>query len=248
MSQDTLAWRAKIGVVVPSTNTVVETELADMRPPGVTNHTGRIAIPNLSVSGDDDFAELIRLILAAQDAAFESVLSCQPDHVILGISAETFWDGADESAELKARLEALAGVGVTTAAEAIDAALAARQCRRIAVVTPYQPVGDEKVATFFEQKGYTVTQVLGLRSSSPVGTAQISTETLREAVRTLDATGPEAIVQVGTNLPMSRVAVEAESWLGKPVIAANIALYWRALRVLGIDDRIYGWGPLLSDY
>ncbi len=248
MSQDTLGWRAKIGVVVPSTNTVVEAELADMRPPGVTNNTGRIAIPNLAVSGDDDFAELIRLILAAQDAAFESVLSCQPDHVILGISAETFWDGADESAELKKRLEASAGVGVTTAAEAIDAALAARQCRRIAVVTPYHPAGDGKVATFFQQKGYTVAHVLGLCSPSPVATAQVSEATLRDALRSLDASDPEAIVQVGTNLPMARLAAEAEGWLGKPVIAANTALYWRALRVLGIDDRVYGWGPLLSDY
>jgi maleate isomerase len=53
---------------------------------------------------------------------------------------------------------------------------------------------------------------------------------------------------VGTNLSMVRLAAEAEDWLGKPVIAINTATYWHALRANGINDRIQGFGRLLSDH
>ena len=44
---DYLGYRAKMGVTTPSTNTVVQPEYDDMRPPGVTNHLGRMHIENM---------------------------------------------------------------------------------------------------------------------------------------------------------------------------------------------------------
>jgi maleate isomerase len=56
----------------------------------------------------------------------------------------------------------------------------------------------------------------------------------------------DALVQVGTNLAMARLAGSASLWMRRPVIAINTAIYWHALRSSGIDDRIAGWGPLLE--
>ena len=56
----------------------------------------------------------------------------------------------------------------------------------------------------------------------------------------------DTIVQVGTNLAMARLAGIAENWLRKPVIAVNTATYWRALRSNGTDNKVEGWGSLLS--
>ena len=67
-------------------------------------------------------------------------------------------------------------------------------------------------------------------------------------LRELDGPDVDAILQVGTNLSMVRLAAEAEQWLGKPVIAINTATYWHALRANGIDDRMPGFGRLLSDF
>ncbi len=58
----------------------------------------------------------------------------------------------------------------------------------------------------------------------------------------------DAIVQVGTNLSMVRLAAAAEMWLGKPVIAINTATYWHALRANGITDRMEGFGRLLAEF
>ena len=56
---DALGWRLKFGVIAPSTNTVVQPEFDAMRPRGVTNHFGRIHIPNDPILGDADFEKLI---------------------------------------------------------------------------------------------------------------------------------------------------------------------------------------------
>jgi len=58
----------------------------------------------------------------------------------------------------------------------------------------------------------------------------------------------DAIVQVGTNLSMIRLAAAAELFLGKPVIAINTATYWHALRTCGITDRRAGFGSLLEHH
>src|SRR5690606_30966961 len=144
-------WRQKFAVLVPSTNTSVQPEFDGMRPPGVTNHISRIRIPNMALNNDDDFNELIRRIQAAQIEAVDSVMSCEPDRLILGISAETFWDGLKASQALKAELEAHTGLPVSMGADACRAALELYGAKRLGVVTPYQPVGDRNVRRFFEE-------------------------------------------------------------------------------------------------
>jgi maleate isomerase len=69
----------------------------------------------------------------------------------------------------------------------------------------------------------------------------------RNAIRDLDGDDVDAIVQVGTNLSMVRLAAAAELWLGKPVIAINTATYWHALRANGIRDQMPGFGRLLEE-
>src|SRR6188508_2436035 len=93
---DTLAWRRKYGVVTPSTNTVVQPEYDNLRLPGVTNHIARMHIPDEPVRSDEDFNELIRRIDVALEEAIDRVVTCRPDHIVLGISAESIWGGGLE--------------------------------------------------------------------------------------------------------------------------------------------------------
>src|SRR5690606_17514907 len=102
----------------------------------------RIRIPNIPLNNDADFQRLIELIAAAQDEAVDSVMSCEPDRLVLGISAETFWDGLAASRKLKAYLEERTKLPVSMGSEACAAAFSALNIRRIAVVTPYQEIGD----------------------------------------------------------------------------------------------------------
>ena len=91
--RDYLAWRLAFGVTTPSTNTVVQPEYDDMRPPGVTNHLARMVIPDMPIRTNEDFDELIRLIDAALEDAVDRVMDCKPNAFILGISALSIWGG-----------------------------------------------------------------------------------------------------------------------------------------------------------
>lgn len=245
---DSLGWRKKFAVLIPSTNTTVQPEFDGMRPRGVTNHISRIRIPNIPLENDADFERLIALIAAAQMEAVDSVMSCEPDVLVLGISAETFWDGYTASKKLRAELEQHTGLPVAMGSDACQAALALFGCKRIGVITPYQPVGDRNVERFFGEAGFEVTRIEGLKCESPVAIAHVGHDRLRAAADAVDGDDVDAIVQVGTNLAMARLAPELERAKGKPVIAINTAIYWDALRKNGIDDAVAGFGPLLENH
>jgi maleate isomerase len=246
---DSLGWRRKFGVIAPSTNTTVQPEFDRMRPPGVTNHFSRIVIPNMSLRSDTDFERLMQAIRASILDAVDAVMSAECDYLIMGMSAETFWDGLEGARALEKRIEARAGVKIAMGSDACRAALAAYGgIRRIAVLTPYMPVGDQQVVRFFTDCGFAVVRIKGLKCPSPVAIAHVPETVLRDSVIELDGPDVDAIVQVGTNLAMARVAAIAEFWLGKPVVAINTATYWWALRQNGITDRIEGFGALLERF
>jgi maleate isomerase len=87
-----------------------------------------------------------------------------------------------------------------------------------------------------------------LQCPSWTAIAEVPDDILRATI--IDMNGPgdvDAIVQVGTNLCMIRLAAAAELFLGKPVIAINTATYWHALRANGITDRQAAFGRLLAE-
>lgn len=246
---DSLGYRKKFGVIAPSTNTSVQPEFDSMRPVGVTNHFSRIVIPDNPVHSDADFNALMDNIRKTMMDSIDAVMTCSPDYLVMGMSAETFWDGKEGSVELQKRVEERSGVKVAMGSDACQAAL--RQygdVKRIAVITPYMPVGDTQVHRFFTDCGFEVVTIKGLKCKSPMLIAHESEQTLRDAIIEVNDPSVEAIVQVGTNLAMARVAGVAEFWLDKPVIAINTATYWWALRQNGITDKIQGFGSLLSKY
>jgi maleate isomerase len=245
---DALGWRKKFGVLIPSTNTSVQPEFDKMAPDGVTNHISRIRIPNIALNSDADFQKLIELIAEAQNEAVDSVMSCAPDVLVLGISAETFWGGYAASTKLREDLAAQTGLPVAIGSDACQAALTLFGAKRIGVITPYQPVGDRNVVRFFQEAGFEVPRITGLKCESPVAIAHVGEDRLRAAVAEIDGDDVDVIVQVGTNLAMARLAPTFEAERGKPVIAINTAIYWDALRRNGIDDKVMGFGPLLEKH
>ena len=137
---------------------------------------------------------------------------------------------------------------MTTGAEACSTALETLGVRRIAVLTPYQPIMREQIVRYFEESGFPVSRHVDLKYPSATAIASVTADELRGVLRDLDGPDVDAIVQVGTNLSMVGLAAEAEGWLGKPVIAINTAILWHAYRANGFDDRIYGCGSLLSEH
>lgn len=247
----TLGWRRVYGIATPSVNTVVQTEYGDLRPAGVVHHQEGMYIRDLRPDQGNSTENVLQMIDAALEDSIRRVTTCRPDHIILGISAESIWGGGLEVADkIRKRITAIAGeVTVTQAADALPAALKTLGIAgRIAVVHPYGASGEPHLTKFFDDIGQSVTRMQAIEIASLAEIAHVTPKQMVSAVRAVDDTDIDAIVQFGANLPFGRVAAAAELWLGKPVIAVNVATYWHALRRDGIGHQVEGYGSLFSHH
>ena len=241
--------RALFGVLGPSTNTIVQPDFDDMRPWGVTNHYSRIVVDDAQAISDASFMAGTLEISRNTLAAVEGVLTCNPDYLVMGMSAVTFYGGAKGAEAWRANVEAAAGLKLCTGSQSlIEAFNAYGGVRRVALLSPYYPSANAEVIRFFADYGIETARDTCLRCPSWTAIAQVPESRLRAELHALDGDDVDAIVQVGTNLSMVGLAAAAERYLGKPVIAINAATYWNALRQNGITDRIGGFGRLLEDY
>ena len=244
---DALGWRKKFGVLAPSTNTIVEPDFHAMAVRGVTSHMSRIHIRDLYLSSDEKMVRLLEQMGEEILFAIDRVMTAGVNYLIMAMSAETFWEGMEGNRAFVRRIEDHAGIRVASCASACQAALEAFQVNKIGVITPYQAVADDKIRRFFNDIGIEVVRLKGLRCPTALAIAEVSEDALRNHLQELDGDDIDAIVQMGTNLSMLRLADEAERWLGKPVIAINAATWWYALRQNDIQDRVYGCGRLLRE-
>lgn len=246
---DTRGFRKLFGVLGPSTNTIVQPDFDDMRPMGVTNHYSRIVVDDAKAISDESFMAGTMEISRNTLDAVRGVLTCKPDYLVMGMSAVTFYGGAEGARTWRETIERESGLAVATGSQSlIEAFNAYGGIRRIAVLSPYYPSANAQVAHFMADHGIDVVRDTCLRCPSWTSIAQVSTDVLRHELAMLDGDDVDALVQVGTNLSMVSLAAAAEMYLGKPVIAINTATYWNALRQNGITDRMTGFGRLLEEF
>ena len=249
--RDFLGYRKIFGVITPSINTCVQPEYDSMRPHGVTNQVARMQGSDVKVRSDADFAQVVHDLLASIDGAIDQVVTCRPDHLILGISALAVWGGSRASSDaLRQSMQARAGgIAVSLATDAILAALKVHGVKqKIAIVEPYYPVIQPRMQSFFGEHGYEVVRFNHMKGPQLTEYTRISARDMIEALRSIDGPDVEALIQFGANLPLAAIADEAERWLGKPVIPVNTATYWHALRHTGIADQMRGHTRLLSEF
>ncbi|MEQ8410833.1 MAG: arylmalonate decarboxylase [Erythrobacter sp.] len=246
---DVLGHRRLFGVLGPSTNTVVQPDFDDLRVPGVTNHYSRIVVDDAQAISDETFMAGTLEISRNTVEAVRGVLTCNPDYLVMGMSAVTFYGGAEGAAKWRENIENEAGLSLCTGSQSlIEAFKAYGGIKRIAVISPYYPSANAQVSQFMADHGIEVVRDTCLQCPSWTAIAQVPVSPLREELKKLDGDDVDALVQVGTNLSMVKLAAAAELWLGKPVIAINTATYWNALRQNGIMDKKAGFGRLMEEF
>lgn len=232
---DTLAHRALIGVMTPAMNTVVQPELELLRPEGVTNQMQRFRLGGEAVSDD--------LIEEAQ-----KLMDCNPAAIAIGLTTDAGPGGVAKLAARCAELHSAVGVPVLNASEADHAALRAFSARRVGVVTPFNAEIDLNVKANVEAAGFEVVAIKGTEAPSLPAICETSLDDIRAVFRRIGAADCDAILQVGTALPVVALIEELEAETGKPIVACNASVYWQTLRAIGVSDSVLGFGRLLSEH
>lgn len=231
---DTLGYRRVFGLIVPDFNVAVQSELDMLRPADVSNQTARFAL---------DATVLENVVAAA-----ERLTPCHPSALLVGLSTEMFPGGLDLLRQGADDVAAKTGLPVYTASHATQVALRAMGIRTISIVTPFDADGNTHVRAAFEAADFSVVGIEGLECASFDVIAQTKIDAVQRAFASADRPEAEAIVHVGTGLPLVRLIDDLERNLAKPVIACNAAMYWQALRETGVDDEIVGYGRLLAEH
>ena len=117
-----------------------------MRVEGISWHSSRIDIKNPSLKDDETVEAFMQDLRSTIADSVRMACQCFPTYLVMGMSAETFWGGKDGAAKFEAFMHDLSGLSVSTGARAAQAALDKFGARRIGIITPYQPVGDQQVS------------------------------------------------------------------------------------------------------
>ncbi|MEO1198288.1 MAG: hypothetical protein AAFX39_03490 [Pseudomonadota bacterium] len=231
---DTLAPRGIIGVMTPAMNTVIQPELEMLRPPGVTNQMQRFRLGGDAVSED-----------IVEEAS--KLMDCKPVALAIGLTTDAGPGGVAKLAARCAEVADTFSVPVCNASEADHAALRAFGASRVAVVTPFNADLDRTVRSNVEGAGFEVVAIKGTEAPSLPEICETPLDDIRRVFREVAEADCDAILQVGTALPVVAMLDDLESELGRPIVACNAALYWQTLRTAGITDQIAGFGRLLSE-
>jgi maleate isomerase len=232
---DTLAPRGLIGVMTPAMNSVVQPELELLRPQGVTNQMQRFRL-----GGDRISEDLL--------AEAEKLMDCRPMALAIGLTTDAGPGGVAKLAARTRELTERLGIPVCNASAANHAALRALGAAKVAVVTPFDAAVDRNVQANVEEAGFQVVSIKGTEAPSLPAICETHLEDIRRVFLTVAEADCEAILQVGTALPVVAEIAALERETGRPIVACNAAVYWQALRAAGVDDKIAGFGRLLSEH
>ena len=220
-------WRARLGLIVPPTNTVNETEWWQAAPEGVTIHTVRMPL-HLDAPTPDGKARLEGdLAAAARDLASASV-----DVIAYGCTAGSLVHPVESLAQF---VTAETGLPAISTAQALVETLSRLGLRRIALTTPY----DEKLTAherdFLIASGFDVVCAagMGFGAGGPHEYRQIAgigRERLMALVLATDRPAAEAALVSCTDLPTLNALPELREALGKPIVTSNGATFEAALR------------------
>lgn len=236
----TLAYsrRGRIGLIVPSTNAVMERDLWRMAPDGVSVLTARMtydrALPPI---------QRLERQLSFAPQAVHDLCTADVGVVVYGCTSGSFFRGrAWEDGHLR-EISQLAGRPVVLTARSVVDAARALGLERVAVFTPYVPEVNERLAAYLRASGLAVGALLGPPSYARPET--VPPEMVAAALRAADASA-DGYVLACTALPVLDAIADLEREFGRPVITSNQAAMWAALRAIGIHDPLGGFGRLLA--
>lgn len=216
-----------IGLLVPINNTTMELELLAWLPPGARCTTLRIPRGPGTLGPDDLPAYIAEALTLAQGYARADI-----DLVVYGCTAAGFMMAPARDADIARELARITGRPVVTTANAMMAVLRDLDAQRIALVTPYQDVVNERLRKFVEESGVGVEILASFHARDVDELAAITADEIAELSRRTVRDTCDALFIACSQLPTRAIVGELEREFARPVWSSIRATAWLALREL----------------
>ena len=235
----------RIGMLTPSSNTVLEPYTAAMLAPfgeEASAHFARFRVVEISLS-EESRAQFDRTPILE---AAERLAEARP-HVIAWNGTSAAWLGLDRDRALCAALTERTGVPATSTMLAYDRLLRATGVCRLGLVTPYLGDVQARIAASYAAQGIDVVAEARLETRDNFVFGNVPPERVRAMIDEVAKARPEAIAILCTNLRGAPVAAEAEERTGIPVFDSVAVTAAHGLRAAGLDPaRVTGWGSVFQ--
>lgn len=242
----------RIGQIVPSSNTTMETEIPAMLrareavlPERFTFHSSRMRMKKVT-------REELACMDKDSDRCAMELADARVDVMAYACLVAIMSMGNGYHRESAARLSGVASenncpVPVVTSAGALCDALSTMGAKTLTVVCPYMRPLAEVVMNYIANEGFAINNYQALEIADNLAVGIHDPNQLPAIVETLDYHASDVIVlSACVQMPSLPVVEIVEQRTGKPVLTASIATTYAMLKKLGLDARVPGAGSLLS--
>jgi maleate isomerase len=225
-----MTMNVRVGLIIPSSNRMVEQEMVHAFPSGVTPHITRLRMTGPNRMDHDQ-------LIPRVEEATRALADAKCDVVAFHCTANSMEEGQGGEARILATVKGAGARHATTTATAIRRALDAIGARKIVLITPYSQAVTDHEAEFLNEAGYDVIYAKGYELAGSDAYCATPPETWRD--RALAAARPDADVYFLScaNISVFGIIEDLEARLGKPVITSNQTVIWDALARLGWNER-----------
>ena len=221
---------ARVGLIIPSSNRMVEQEMVRGFPPDVMPHVTRLRMTGANRGPLD-------ALLPRVEEATRALADAKCEVVAFHCTANSMDEGPGGEARILAAMGRAGAARATTTATAIRRALDALGARRIVLITPYSQAVTDHECEFLAAAGYEVIHAKGYALSGSDAYCATPPQTWREHVIANARSEAEVYFLSCANISVFSVIEELEARLDRPVITSNQAVIWDAVCRLGVADR-----------
>jgi maleate isomerase len=222
----------RIGLLVPSSNTVMEVDLSRGIGDAATLHTARMFLEETTPEAESEMLDIHAMPAAA------SLGTARPDVIVFGCTSAGALRGNDYDAELCWRMEEETGVAVVSVIASVRAAIGAYDVRRIGVVTPYVDALNDRIRASLEDDGLDVRGIFGLGITENFAIASVTPPEIVElATRSFRPEEIDLLFVSCTNFRAIEALAELSERFGLPVVTSNEAAMGAALAAVGLPEE-----------
>jgi maleate isomerase len=229
--------RARIGLIVPSVNTLTEPQFSRYAPPGVEIHVSRTRI-HMDKSLADQTSEIL--------AAAELLADCSSDLIVYHCTGMSMGSGRAAERQLVKEIGDLTNCPAASTATAIVAAFQALDIHKVVLVSPYPQLFNDLERKFLAEFDIEVLVDIALDLPIPDGMCGATPDVWVETAVAAAHPDADAYFLSCTNIQSIDAVGELEKRLGKPAVTSNQASLWYSLRRCGIKDNVSSLGRLFQ--
>jgi maleate isomerase len=233
----------RVGLVVPSSNTTMETEVPELlrrHSSSFTCHSSRVAMRQVTAE------ELARMNRESDRCAAE-LADARCDVLAYACLVAVMAEGPGAHVAAEARLSTVAQAPVVSSAGALVAALSTMEARRVAIIAPYLRPLTAKVIEYLAAAGVAVVDAISLEIADNVAVGRRDPMDLVALADRLDVRDADAVVlSACVQMPSLPAVPVVERRLGLPVVTAATATVHQVLDRLGLDTSVPDAGALLG--